>query len=163
MTWASYSGMWAGRATLVAVPGALAALASLVVAVGSPPTLTANAVPASHAAHPAALTLQATFELQCGRAGSVTVGLPAAMGIGTITPAAVLVNGAHPASVRTSHHLVQVTMPPPQGAICDLIGPARVTVRFSKSAGLANPKRAGSYAVWLQVRGQTATGRLRVS
>ena len=95
------------------------------VAFGPPATLAANALP-GRAAQPAALTLQATFELQCGRVGQMTAGLPAAMGVRTpIAPGAVLVNGAHPASVRTSGHVVLVTMPPPQGVLCDSIGPAR--------------------------------------
>ncbi len=71
------------------VPGVTAALASLVAVVAAPSTLVANAVPAGHAARPASLTLRATFELQCGRATAVTVGLPAAMGVRTIAPSAV--------------------------------------------------------------------------
>ena len=85
------------------------------------------------------------------------------MGVHTIAPAAVLVNGVHAASVRISHHVVQVTMPPPQGMICDSIGPARVTVRFTRAAGLVNPQRPGSYRVWLQTRSETAAGRLKIS
>jgi len=145
------------------VPGVLTALASLVVAVGAPSTLLVTAIPASHAAQSSALTLRTTLELQCGRVNQVIVGSPAAMGVKTIAATAVLVNGVHPASVRTSGHLVQVTMPPPQGAICDVIGPARVTVRFTRAAGLVNPVRAGSYAVWLRARGETAAGRLRIT
>ncbi len=133
------------------------------VALGTPTTLAVNASPSSHAAHPAALTLRATFELQCGRAGDVTVGLPAAMGTRTIAPASVTVNGTHAAAVRVSHHVVQVTLPPPRGVICDSIGPGRVTVRFSAAAGLVNPAHAGSYPMWLRARGQTAVGRLGIS
>lgn len=145
------------------MPGVVTALASLVVAVGAPSTLLVTAVPASHAAKPSALTLQATLELQCGHASAVTVGLPAAMGVRSIPATAVVVNGVHAATVRMSQHTVHVTMPPPQGMMCDSIGPSRVTVRFTKAAGLVNPKHPGSYAVWLQVRGQTASGRLKIS
>jgi hypothetical protein len=134
-----------------------------VVAFALPPTLVVNALP-GRAAQPAALTLRATFELQCGHVGQLTVGLPAAMGVRTpIAPGAVLVNGAHPASVRTSGHVVQVTMPPPQGVMCDLIAPAGITLRITKPAGLVNPKRAGSYAVWLRIHGETARGRLKIT
>lgn len=143
--------------------GFLAAVAPFAVALGTPGALVATAVPADHGTQQAALTLRATFELQCGRANAVTVGLPAAMGVRTIRPGAVLVNGLHPASVRTSHHVVQVTMPPPQGMICNSIGPARVTVRFTSAAGLVNPAKPGAYAIWLRTRGQTAAGRLRIS
>jgi hypothetical protein len=145
------------------VTGVVPALAALVAAFAPPAALVANALP-GRAAQPAALTLRATFELQCGRVGQMTVGLPAAMGVRTSTvPGAVLVNGAHPASVRASGHVVQVTMPPPQGVICDSIGPARITVRFTKGAGLVNPQRAGSYAVSLRLRGTTAAGRLKIT
>jgi hypothetical protein len=145
------------------VTGVLAALASLAVAVGPPATLVATAQP-GRAAQPAALTLQATFELQCGHVGRLSVGLPAAMGVRTpIARRALLVNGAHPASVRASGHVVVVAMPPPQGVMCDSIGAGRVTVRFTKAAGLANPKRAGSYAAWLQIGATTAAGRLKIS
>lgn len=142
--------------------GVLTALASLVVAVGAPSTLQVTAAPANHAAKPSALTLQATLELQCGRVSALTVGLPAAMGARSIPATAVVVNGAHAASVRLSQHTVHVTMPPPRGMICDSIGPSRVTVRFTRAAGLVNPKQPGSYSVWLQARGQTAAGRLKI-
>ncbi len=132
------------------------------VALQAPASLVATAAPRSHGA-PARLTLRATFELQCGRAAGVTVGLPAAMGLRTIKPAAVTVNGVHPASVRTSHHVVRVTMPPPQGMICNSIAPAPLTVRFNGTAGLVNPAKPGSYAVWLRARGETASGHLRIS
>ncbi len=143
--------------------GALAAVASLVVVIQAPTALVAKAVPANHGAKPASLTFRATFELQCGRASAATVGLPAAMGVRTIKSTAVTVNGVHPASVRTSHHVLRVTMPPPRGMICNSIGPARVTLRIAGPAGLVNPAKPGSYAVWLRVRGQTASGHLRIS
>ena len=143
--------------------GVVPALAALAAAFAPPAPLVANALP-SGTAQPAALTLQATFELQCGHVGRLTVGLPAAMGARTpIAPGAVFVNGAHPASVRTSGHVIQVTMPPPEGVMCDSIGPARITVRFAKAAGLANPRRAGSYAISLRIRGVTAAGRLKIT
>jgi hypothetical protein len=145
------------------VTGVLTALAALAVAVGTPSTLAVNTVPPRHGAHPSALTVQATFELQCGRAGAVIVGLPTAMGVRSIPATALVVNGVHAASVRTAQHIVHVTMPPPQGMMCNSIGPARVTVKFTTAAGLVNPKHPGSYAVWLQVRGQIAAGRLKIS
>ena len=54
-------------------------------------------------------------------------------------------------------------MPPPQGVPCDSIVPARITLRFTKAAGLVNPKHAGSYAVWLRIHSDTAAGRLKIS
>lgn len=143
--------------------GALTALARFAVAVGAPSTLVASALPATHGAR-AALTLQATFEVQCGRVTQLTVSLPAAMGVQTpIAPGTVTVNGLHPASIRTSSHVAQVTMPPPHGVMCDSIGPARITVRFTRAAGLVTPKRPGSYAVSLRMRTQTAAGRLKIT
>ncbi len=143
--------------------GVVAALASLVVAVGAPTTLVASALPAAHGVR-TGLTLQATFELQCGHVTQLTVGLPSAMGVQTpIAPGTVAVNGLHPAAIRTSGHVVEVTMPPPHGVMCDSIGPARITVRFSRAAGLVNPKRAGSYAVSLRMRAQAAAGRLKIA
>ena len=81
----------------------------------------------------------------------------------TIPSSAVTVNGRHPASVRSSHHVVQIALGPPKGVLCDSIGRGRVTVRFTSGAGLINPLHAGSYPVWLRTRGQTASGRLRIS
>jgi len=145
------------------VTGVVPALAAIAAAFAQPAALVVNAVP-GRAAQPAALTLQATFEVQCGHIGQMTVDLPAAMGVrANIAPGAVLVDGAHPASVRTSGHVVQVTMPPPQGVTCDSIGPARITVRLTKAAGLVNPKRAGSYAVSLRIHAATAAGRLKIT
>ena len=144
--------------------GFLAALAPVAAVLGTPAALVASAVPAKHASQPAALTLQATFELQCGRAGDVAVGLPGALHWRSLTASAVTVNGIHPLVVKsTAQHVVQITMGPPRGVICDSIGPGRVTVRFTRAAGLVNPAHAGTYAVWLRARGQTATGWLHIS
>ena len=96
------------------VAGFFAALAPLVVVLGTP-GLTASAVPAKHGAHDATLTLRATFELQCRHAGNLSVGLPGAMRVGKIGASTVTVQGAQPASVRISQHVVQITMPPSHG------------------------------------------------
>jgi hypothetical protein len=123
----------------------------------------ATPLPAAHGAR-SALTLQATFELQCGRISDVTVGLPPKIGVRRpIARTAVTVNGFHPASARASRHVVALTMPPPQGVMCDSIGPARVTVRFARAAGLVNPDRPGSYAVWLRIGTETVAGRLKIA
>ncbi len=54
----------------------------------------------------------------------------------------------HPAvSVALSGHTVTVGLAPAPRVMCDVIGPGRLTLLFSASAGLGNPSRAGSYIV----------------
>jgi hypothetical protein len=38
-----------------------------------------------------------------------------------------------------------VTVPPPKGILCTMLGPGSVTLVFTRAAKLRNPARAGSY------------------
>lgn len=147
------------------VPAAALAATALAAAPAAP--LTATATPARAGAGPVSLVVTARLaELQCGRVvhGSVVVGLPQAMRVPTvIRPGSVRLQAAVPASVRVVGHTLVVQPAPPQGVICDSIGPGVVRVLFRPAAQLGNPTRRGSYRVWLRANAQTVSGRLTVS
>ena len=42
---------------------------------------------------------------------------------------------------------MRVALPPRPEVMCDVIGPGRLTIAFSRAAGLGNPAAAGSYTV----------------
>lgn len=103
-------------------------------------------------------------ELQCGRptAGTITVTLPSAVGVPlTLARGAVRLNGAT-VGARIAGHRVSFVVPPPTGAICDVIGPGSFTVTFTAGAHLRNPSTAGTYRFMLTYNRRTITGAARV-
>jgi hypothetical protein len=107
-----------------------------------------NAAPG---ARPVALTIRLHAELQCGRfdASSITVSLPTSMDVpSSISKVAVVVAGKAAGSVQTSGTRVVIHPAAPKpGAICDVIGPGVVAIKFTRLAGLGNPPHAGSYTL----------------
>jgi hypothetical protein len=64
-----------------------------------------------------------------------------------IASTAVLVNGKPSVGVRVSGQTVSVALAPPPQVMCMVIGPGRLTIGFTRAAGLGNPMRPGSYKV----------------
>lgn len=155
--------MRGGALTLVAA-GALAATAK---GAAPAPPLTALARPGSAGARPVALTVKARFaELQCGRVvrGPLVLGLPRSSRVPRrVAAGAVTIDGIPAATAHVSAEVLTLQPQPPRGAICDVIGPGTVTVAVRRSAGVGNPRRAGSYRIWLRLGAQTVAGRLLVS
>ena len=59
-------------------------------------------------------------------------------------------------------HNVTVTVPPPKGVLCSMLGPGSVTLVFTTAAGLRNPARPGSYRFRATHARHTFSARLAV-
>ena len=88
--------------------------------------------------------------MQCGYPGPgpVLIDLPSQERVPRVlTPSQVLVDG-HPArNVGIFGHRVSVGLAPLPRIICMVIGMGRLTILFTRAAGLGNPLRAGSYTI----------------
>jgi hypothetical protein len=80
--------------------------------------------------------------MQCGYPGPgpVIVRFPAQEHVPPAIPVSdVLVDGKPAPGVRVSRGAVSVALAPRPQIICDVIGPGRLTIAFTRSAGLGNP------------------------
>jgi hypothetical protein len=128
---------------------------------------TAVAAPDGVAARPVELRLSLGVELQCGRlqGRSILVALPAAMRVEASIPrSAVLVNDRPVAAVSVTGHSVRLTTPAASGGvICDVMAPGKVSIVFTRAAGVGNPRAAGTYTVTLRAGRTTGSAHLSIS
>ena len=132
--------------------GALAAVIVPVLAAQSPlaTSLTVALSSSRAGAAPVAITLQFGYEMQCGYPGPgpVLVRFPPAERLPKAIPTgSVRVDGSSQPAARQTGSTVSITLPPAPAIMCDVIGPGRLTIAFSRAAGLGNPARAGAYPV----------------
>ena len=115
-------------------------------------------------ATPVAVDLDAGLKLQCGWPGPrVEVVFPAAERMpAQIAPAAVLVDGKHPAGVTGSGRTISISIARPGGVMCDVIGPGRVHLVFTRAAHLGNPVRAGRYRLVIRHGAETESGAFSI-
>jgi hypothetical protein len=117
-------------------------------------------------AHPVALTFTFKYEMQCGDPGTgpVVLQLPAAMSVPSrVAKGSVLLNGTALLSFAVKGAKITVGIPPRSGVMCDVIGPGTLTVVLERSAGIGNPKSAGTYVFDLSARpGTSGTVKLRI-
>ena len=126
---------------------------------------TATASPAAASAHPAALALTLRYSMTCNQpgAGPIVVTLPAAMKVGTdIAADAVLVRGRPARSVTVHGRTVAIGLPRPPLVLCHSIVPGKLTVLFTKGAGLENPATDGTYRVTVRVGGRAFAAPLTI-
>ena len=131
----------------LALAGALALLAAAPASAGGSATASLSS---SAAAQRAGLTLVLRpAVLRCGRIGarSLTITLPQAMRVpASISRDSVRVGGQPVGSVRTDGTTIVLSLEPAHGVSCDSIVVGALRVQLSRSAGLATPARAGTYA-----------------
>jgi hypothetical protein len=104
-------------------------------------------------------------ELQCGRptTGTITVTLPAAVGVPTtLARGAIKLNDAAVAAHIAGHRITFV-VPRPTGVICDVIGPGSFTITLTAGAHLRNPSHAGTYRFSLTYNRRTSSSAVRVT
>jgi len=121
--------------------------------------------PTAPAARPAVLTLRLHYEMLCAQPGRgpVTVSFPLALRIpATISPAAVLVDGAAPPSVHAAGHVVTIGLAPIPKVICQSFVPGTLRIVFTRSARLGNPMRSGAYVVHAHVGTHAFAPTLRI-
>jgi hypothetical protein len=130
-----------GRVCAVALGAALATGAAAVAApTGAVGTDWASATLSStHAgARPVALVVSLHTELQCGklRNGSLALTFPAGARLPrTIPTSAIAVQGKQPASVKLANRTLSITLAPPAGLMCNVIGPGNAKVIVPRAAG----------------------------
>jgi hypothetical protein len=143
-----------GVATAVAVlAGALLPAAAVPHALPPSAPATTVARPAKAGAR-ATLMLELHYEMQCGQPGrgTVVITLPAAAHVPRtlLQPAGVFVNGKPAPKVGLAGHVVKVTLPPPPGVTCMVIGPGTLTITLARNFGFANPDKPGRYVIGLR-------------
>jgi hypothetical protein len=98
-------------------------------------------------ARPVRLTFTLRYEMQCGYpgAGALVVTFPSTVKLPQrFAPAMVKLDGKSSTSTVNGRR-VTVTIPPPQGILCETMGLGSVLLTFTARAKLANPPRAGRY------------------
>lgn len=140
---------------LVAVGGIGVATAA---GIGLPHSLTLQLSSRGAGVRPVALSLVFSYEMQCGYPGPgpVLVRLPPAEHVpARIATDAVLVDGKAATAVTTAGRELTIELRPPPRVMCDVIGPGRLTIELTRTAGLGNPGQAGSYSLTATARGST--------
>lgn len=159
-----------------AVRGGIAALVFVFVLVAVPPagatsrqpaslaSMTVTASPAAASAHPTRLTLTLRYEMQCGYpgAGPLVVRFPPAVRLPKRFAAGAVRLLGKPIAATRAGRQVTVTIGPPSGQLCTLLGPGSVKLVFTRKARLANPKRAGSYRFTAMHGKHTFTSKLAI-
>jgi hypothetical protein len=122
------------------------------------------AAPVSAAVRPAALTVVVpSFPFRCGHVvGSMRVTLPPAFRVpATIAADAVRLNGVSASRLAVSGRNVVVTAPVQHGVTCQVVVAERLTLVFTKAAGIgASP---GKYVAPVRYGVRTYRGLLSVS
>jgi hypothetical protein len=122
------------------------------------------ASPATAGAHRVHLALTFSYEMQCNYpgAGPLVVTFPSAMRLPKrFAAGSVKLAGKTIAAKRKGHH-VTVTVPPPDGALCGMVGPGTVKLVFTRRAKLGNPEQPGYYRVRATHTRHTFTARLAI-
>ncbi len=114
---------------------------------------------------PVALVVSLHTELQCGqlRGGPLALTFPAAARLPrTMRASAIAVDGKRPRSVKLAGRTLSITMPPPVGVMCDVIGPGTAKIAVSRAARLGNPLAAGTYTLAVHYRTETVRAKLTI-
>ena len=117
-------------------------------------------------ARPVALTLILRYEMQCGYpgSGSLTVKLPAAEQLPTrFAAGSAVLDGTRVAVTLTAGKELRVALPVQPHVMCDVIGPGKLTLAFTKTARLGNPAKAGTYSVSAQASSRSFQAALKIT
>jgi len=148
-----------------------AALATGAAALAAPPGAEgsdwASVSPSSvHAgARPVSLVVSLHAELQCGRLRGRALALtfPAAAQLPhTMHASAIAVQGKQPSSVKLANRTLSITMPPPTGVMCNVIGPGTAKIVVSRAAQVGNPAAAGTYKLGVHYGTETLEATLKI-
>ncbi len=146
--------------TLAVVAGLTTSAASAMPTAGA----TATAAPSAAGAKPARLTVSLSLELRCGKPGAaaIAVSLPSAWRVPkTVARRAVWIDTAHPHTVTVSGHTVTLQPVSPTGG-CTVIAPGTITMKFTRTAKLGNPRKAGRYTVRASIGTQSFSARVLI-
>ena len=108
-------------------------------------TVTASSHAAS--AHRVRLTMTLRYRMQCNYPGSgpLAVIFPKALKVPKQLAAGAVQLAGEPIAATVAGRQVTVTVKPPAGVLCGMIGPGLLKLVFTRKAHLANPGAPGSY------------------
>jgi hypothetical protein len=114
-------------------------------AAGQSMTLTASSQATS--AHHVRIAMTLHYEMQCNYpgAGPLVVTFPKALKVPKQLAAGAVQLAGKPIAATIDGRQVTVTIKPPTGALCGVMGPGILKLVFTRKANLANPRRPGSY------------------
>jgi hypothetical protein len=108
------------------------------------------------------LTVTLRYEMRCGYPGGgpLVVTFPSALKLPQRLAARAVRLAGKPIEAEVKARSVIVTIPPPKGVLCNLMGLGSVTLSFTHAAKVANPARAGSYTFTARHRGLAFAAKL---
>jgi hypothetical protein len=126
--------------------------------------MTVTSSPQVAKAHAVRLTVTLRYVMQCGYpgAGPLSVTFPSAVKLPRRFASNAVRLSGKPIAATVKGRRVTVTVPPPTGIVCSVVGPGRVTLSFTRAANLANPVRAGSYPFKATHRKHAFAAKLRI-
>jgi len=110
-------------------------------------TMSVESSSAASGAQNVQLKVTLRYQMQCGYpgAGPLAVTFPDAMAPPSSFAAKSVLLSGKPVAAKVDGSKVTVTVPIHRGLMCDVIGPGKVVLTFTKAAGLANPASPGTY------------------
>jgi hypothetical protein len=127
-------------------------------------SMTVAASPRTAGAHRVRLTLTLRYRMQCGYPGEgrLAVTFPSAFRLPKRFVAGSVRLAGKSIAAKVHGRKVTVTIPAPDGALCGVIGPGSVVLRFTHAAKIVNPSQAGSYRFTASHGRRTFTARLAI-
>jgi hypothetical protein len=120
------------------------------------------ATPQTAGAKPARLKISLSLELRCAKPGpaAIVVSLPRAWRVPkSVAQTAVWIDNSHPKAVTVSHHTLTL-QPVAATGTCTAIAPGTITLKFTRTARLGNPRKAGHYTVRASIDAELQRTRL---
>lgn len=110
-------------------------------------SMTVAASPQAASAHPVRLAMTFHYQMQCGYPGSgpLVVTFPKALRLPKQLVAGAVRLAGIPITTTVNGRRVSMTIAPPTGVLCSMVGPSSLRLVFTRRAKLANPGRPGSY------------------
>ncbi len=126
--------------------------------------MTVAASPHAAGAHAVRLTVTLRYVMQCGYpgVGPLVVSFPSAFKLPRRFASRTVKLDGKPVAAKIKGRRVTVNVPPPNGVLCNLMGPGSVTLAFTRAAKLANPAQAGSYGFKATHGKRTFTAKLAI-
>jgi len=124
--------------------------------------MTVTASPHTANAHRVRLAMTLRYRMQCNYpgAGPLVVTFPKALGVPKQLPAGAVQLAGKPIAAKVDGRQVTVTIKPPTGVLCGIVGPGLLKLVFTRKANLANPSRPGSYRFTATHTPHTFTAKL---
>ena len=123
-----------------------------------------TASPRTASAHGVRLELTLRYRMQCNYpgAGPLVVTFPRALKVPKQLAAGAVRLAGKPIAATVDGRQVTVTIKPPSGTLCGVVGPGLLRLGFTPKAKLVNPRRPGSYRFTASHTTHTFTAKLAI-